>query len=81
MKHFWDLLFQLMRHWTNTFIVELIFLQCLRKVFRSLDFFHILLLYRLLLKLIQLLFSPSSIYTQYLIMTKQEQVFRIFNGS
>jgi hypothetical protein len=41
--------------------------QCIWKVFRPLDFFH-----NLILKLIQ----STSIYTQYLIMTKQKQ-FRI----
>jgi hypothetical protein len=28
MEHFWDLLFQLMKHGTNTLHVELIFLIC-----------------------------------------------------
>ena len=50
-------------------------IQCLRKVFRPLNFFHILLRYRLILKLIKSFFSPS-IYTQYPIMTKQKQDFR-----
>ena len=38
-------------------------IQCFQKVFRPLDFFHILLLYILILKLIKLKYSVS--YTQY----------------
>ena len=41
-----------------------LYIQCVLKVFRPLDFFHILLLYSLILKLIKSFF-PSSIYTQY----------------
>ena len=40
-------------------------IQCIRKVFRPLDFLHILLRYSLILKLIK---NKSSIYTQYPIM-------------
>jgi hypothetical protein len=47
-------------------------LQCIRKVFRLLDIFHILLRYNLILKMY------SSIYTQYSIMTKQKHFFRNF---
>ena len=50
-------------------------LQCIWKIFRPLDFFHILLGYSIILKY-NTLFFPSSIYTQYPIMTKQKQVFR-----
>jgi hypothetical protein len=46
-----------------------------RKVFRPLDFLHILIHYSLILKWISLFFH-SSIYTQYPIMTKQKQAFR-----
>ena len=51
--------------------------QCIWAVFRPLEFFHVLLHYSLFLKCIQSL-SPSSVYTQYPIMTKQKQVFRNF---
>ena len=42
-----------------------VYIQCIRKVFRPFDFFHILLCYSLGLH-----FFPSSINTQYPIMTK-----------
>ena len=49
-------------------------IQCIRKLFRPLHFFHILLRYSLILKLIKSFFSPSSIYTKYPIITKQKQL-------
>jgi hypothetical protein len=49
------------------------------QVFRPLDIFPILLHYTLILKWIQLFYSPSSINTQYLTMTLQKQVFRHFS--
>ena len=38
-------------------------IQCLRKVFRPLDFFHIMLRYRLILKLIKLFFPHINLHT------------------
>ena len=52
----------------------LIDIQWIRKVFRPLNLFHILLRYSLTIKLIE--FVSSLIYTQGPIMTKQKQVFR-----
>ena len=61
MEHFWDCLFQLMKHGTNTLHVA--FIQSIWKVFRPLDFFHILLHYSLIFKLIKLFFSPINLNT------------------
>jgi hypothetical protein len=52
-------------------------LQCLRKVFRPLDFFNILLNYSLIPKWIKYFFS-SAICTQYPIMTTRKPFFIIF---
>ena len=49
---------------------------CLRKVYRPLDYFQILLSYNLVLKLIQNNTKSSPIYTQYPIMTNGKQLFR-----
>ena len=58
-------------------VSSLVNIQCIRKVFRPLQFFHILLRYSLILNGLKQLES-SSICTQYPIMTKQKQVFRHF---
>ena len=50
-------------------------IQCILKVFRPLDIFHILLSYNLIVNGLKY-FSPSSIYTQYSIMTNRKQVYR-----
>uniref|UniRef100_A0A8C8FEJ2 Ras-related protein Rab-24 n=1 Tax=Oncorhynchus tshawytscha TaxID=74940 RepID=A0A8C8FEJ2_ONCTS len=52
-------------------------IQCIWKVFRPLDFFNCNFFYiTALFKTVLHTFSPSSIYTQYPIMTPQKQVFR-----
>ena len=60
-------------------IMNIIIIQCIRKVFRPLDFFHILLSYSLILKWIRKK-ETSVIYSTHNnpIMTKRKQVYRIF---
>ena len=53
-------------------------MECIQKVFRPLDFFHILLHYSRILKLIQLFF-PSPIYIQYHLMTKRKLLRKMYN--